>query len=380
MAKQKWIILLVLFLATNNSSCQTDSLERRIAAVMKEYGAIGVSIAVVKDNNVEYVKSFGYKSREDSIPLRPDHLFRIASISKTFVATAIMHLVEKGKLSLDDDVNRYLDFIVQNPNYPETPITIKMLLSHRSSINDSQGYKNFDAINPRENPFFAKCYSNYTPGSKYTYSNLNYNLLGAVIENITGKRFDKYIQKTILNPLSIHGRFNVSELDSSLFVSSYWYNHNSDKFNYASDTYLPYTKEIKHYKLGYSTPFLSAAGGLKITALELARYMIMHMSKGSYQKKQIITPESERIMRKVPVDDHWYALSFSHYDNNVILGEELIGQTGGAHGIHTAMIFHPEKKYGFVVFCNGCKSKSSSMDGHELNFDVIRCLYKYIIK
>ena len=78
--------------------------------------------------------------------------FRIASISKSFSATSIMQLVEAKKLSLDDDVSKLVGFKVRNPRFPKTVITLRMILSHRSSINDSQGYFTLDAINPAKNP------------------------------------------------------------------------------------------------------------------------------------------------------------------------------------------------------------------------------------
>lgn len=376
MEKMKWILLLIVFLITNAAFGQSEHFSAEIDELMQKYGAIGLSVAVVRDSKIVYSNSFGYKNREEAVLLDPSDLFRIASITKTFVATAIMQLVEKKKLSLDDDINNYLSFKVQNPQFQGTPITVKMLLCHRSSINDSQGYKTFKVIDPSANPQYVKCYNAYEPGSSYAYCNLNYNLLGAIIENVTGERFDRYIYRKIVRPLGLHGRFNVMDLDSTLFVSSYRYDKNQDSLVLDRNTYLPYRDEINHYQLGYSVPYLSAAAGMKISVTELARYMIMHMNKGKYKWRRIISDKSELEMRQVPVPKHWYALSLSHY-YYILPDEELIGQTGGDHGIHTAMIFHPEKKYGFVVFCNGCKSGSA--DGHELNFEVIKLLNKYFI-
>ena len=346
-------------------------------ALMQKYEAIGLSVAVVKDWDIVYAHSFGYKNREDSIPLSPNDLFRIASVSKTFVATAIMQLAELGRLSLDDDVNNYLHFKVQNPKYPEIPITVRMLLCHRSSINDSQGYKTFDKINPFVNPQFSKCYCDFAPDSSYVYCNLNYNLLGAIIENVTGKRLDAYIHENIVLPLNLHGSFNVLDLDSSLFVRAYRYGKQDDTLTLSTETYQPFVQQMSNYRLGYSTPFLSAAGGMKITVQELATYMMMHMNKGEYRGRRIISKESEDRMREVQTPESQYALSLKHY-KNIVPGKKLIGQTGGAYGIHTAMIFHPEAGYGFVVFCNGCKSKSA--DGHELNFGIIKELYYRLIQ
>lgn len=361
-------------------NCQTNDIEKVISSTMMKYDCIGMSAVVVKNNTIIYNQSFGYKNREGSIPLGIGDLFRIASVSKTFVATAIMQLVDKRILSLDDDVNNYLDFKIQNPKYPDIPITIKMLLCHRSSINDTQGWikNSFDNINPKETPKYYLCYNNYPPGEGYTYCNLNYELLGAVIEKVTYKRFDKYINDSIIKPLGIKGGFNVEEMDSSLFVKSYKYNIDSDSLLYVDYTYNYQLDKLQSYSLGYNTSIFSPASGMVISIKELAHYMIMHMNYGKIpnSRLQIISEDSEQKMWEVQTKEKQYALSFKHY-NWIIKGENLIGQTGGLFGIHTAMIFHPKKKYGFIIFCNGCKSKAA--DGHELNFDVIKELYyRYI--
>lgn len=344
---------------------------------MRKYDAIGVSVAVVKDSTIVYLQSFGLKDREGSIPLHTDDLFRIASVSKTFIGTAIMQLVEKGKLSLDDDVNNYLDFKITNPRHAEVPITIKMLMCHRSSINDSQGWLSFDKINPDLNPNYTNCYCEYVPGEDYTYSNLNYCLLGAVIEIVSKERFDQYIQNHIMKPLALHGSFNGQDLDSTRFVNPYRHRKQIDSLLLINNVYQPGTRKVKGYELGYSTTIFSPSGGMIITPAELAQYMLMHIYHGHYKNVSIITKQSEQAMREIQTPKRHYALSLKHYAN-IIPKEKMIGQTGGAHGIHTAMIFNPEKKYGFIVFCNGCKSKST--DGHEMNYEIIKRLYDSIIR
>lgn len=122
-------------------------------AMMDSLKVVGSNVVVVKDNKIIYSHSFGLKNRERGEEMMPNTIFRIASISKSFTATAIMQLVEKGKLDLKADVNKYLDFKVRNPKYPDVPITLEMLLSHTSSLNDSQGYwESFDAVNPATQP------------------------------------------------------------------------------------------------------------------------------------------------------------------------------------------------------------------------------------
>lgn len=372
----KWTLLSTLFLTISVTNIYADDVENEISALMEKYDAIGVSVAVVKGKRIIYSKSFGYKIREDSIPLTNNDLFRIASISKTFVGTAIMQLLEKKKLSLDDDVNQYLGFTIRNPKFPDVPITIRMLLCHRSSINDSQGYKTFDKINPVTDSLFSKCYYEYEPNSKYAYSNLNYNLLGAIIEKVTGERFDRYIYQNILSPLKLNGSFNVLDLDSLQFVRPYFINKNGVP-HYSRDAFNPYLSELQDYKLGYSTPILSPAGGMKLSAPDLAQYMMMHMNNGKNRGIRVLSRKNELLMRTPPVKKQSYALSL-YRDGNIIPGEVLVGHTGGAYGFKTAMFFHPEKHYGFVVFSNGYRD--SDKGSEDFRSQVIRILYKKLIE
>ena len=108
-------------------------------------------------------------------------------------------------------------------------ITLKLMLSHLSSINDSQGYFSLDAINPAKNPDWARCYNDYAPGKGYQYCNLNFNMLGAVIEKISGERFDRYVKQHVLDPLGLYGGYYVEELDKSKFATLYAYD-SSGKF------------------------------------------------------------------------------------------------------------------------------------------------------
>ena len=126
-----------------------------------------------------------------------------------------MQLVEAKKLSLDDDVSKLIGFTVRNPKYPDKVITLKMLMSHTSSLNDTQGYFSLDSINPNKTANSAKCYNDYAPGAGYEYCNLNYNIVGTIIERTSGERFDKYIKAHILDKLGLYGGYEVGSLDST---------------------------------------------------------------------------------------------------------------------------------------------------------------------
>ena len=239
----KKLVGLVLFfvLCMSCHSADKSSFEQEISDIMKAYQAVGVSVVVVKDNKLCYSQTFGYNPDYNDSTLRkpiPDNgIYYIASVSKTFIGTAIMQLVEKKKLKLDDDVNQYLPFRVCNPHYPDVPITVRMLLCHRSTINDKQYGWNLDQINPEKNDKWQKCYNNEMPGKVFSYCNLNYSLLGAIIENVTQMRFDEYIDRYITSPLGLEASYNLTKIDSTRLVRSYMYDKRKKQFKTSGSVY-----------------------------------------------------------------------------------------------------------------------------------------------
>ena len=365
----------VLVLFAMHGHAQEQKVESDIRQVMDKYEVIGLSVVVVRKGEIHYSKAFGMKHVESETPLREKDLFRIASISKSFSATAMMQLVEEGKVSLDDDFSDLVGFKVRNPKYPGKVITLKMVLSHTSSINDSQGYFNFDVINPSKNRDWAKCYNEYAPGAGYQYCNLNFNMVGAVIERLSGERFDTHIKKRILTPLGLYGGYCVDSLDNSLFTTLYAYD--SSGFEPSPMAYASRKDEMANYVMGYTTPIFSPTGGMKISARDLAKYMIMHMNLGKYDSVQIISRKSARQMQRVVWKEEGYGLALWR-DEKLIPGEVMRGHTGNAYGLHSAMFFHPRKRFGFVVITNGCKP-SYVDDMNTVLRDAIKVLYENFI-
>jgi CubicO group peptidase (beta-lactamase class C family) len=369
-------IFLVLF--SMGASAQQEKAAQEIQDLMKKYEAIGLTVAVVKDNQLLYTQAFGLKNKENQTPLTETDVFRIASISKSFSATAMMQLVEQGKLSLSDDFSDLVGFKVRNPAYPETVITLKMVLSHTSSINDSQGYFNLDVINPAKNPDWAKCYNGYQPGKGYEYCNLNFNMVGTIIEKESGERFDQYIKHHILDPLGLYGGYCVDSLDHTRFATLYEYDGTTKGFTASPAAYAPRREEIKNYVMGYSTPIFSPTGGMKISAPDLAKYMTMHMNMGKYDGRRVISKKSAKMMQTQVATEDGYGLAIRSV-NNLIPGKSLKGHTGSAYGLYSSMFFQPKEKFGFVVITNGANPVESN-GFVNLTAEVINSLYKNLIK
>ncbi|HWK99379.1 MAG TPA: serine hydrolase domain-containing protein, partial [Parapedobacter sp.] len=355
----------------------TPTTANEIAAIMAKYDAVGASVAVVKNNEIIYNQSFGFRDLATQEPLENDDIFRIASISKSFVATSLMQLVEGGKLSLDDDVGELIGFPVRNPNFPDSVITLRLILSHTSSISDKNGYFTLDAFNPNENPDWAKAYNDYAPGTDYEYCNLNFNLAGAILEKHSGERFDRYIRTHVLEPLGLYASYNVDELDSNRFATLYAYDADSNRFIASPAAYRSPAASLTDYQPGYSTPVFSPTGGMKISAADLAKYMTMHMDYGIFNGTRILSEESARTMQTSVPAGQGYGLAITTEDS-LISGKIMKGHTGSAYGLNSAMFFQPQEKFGFVVIINGSRTTYTD-DFPDIHRDLINCLYRHFV-
>ena len=376
----QWIsnsIIATALLFPITSIAQENKAEAAIQQIMKENPVMGLSVAVVKNNKFIYSHSFGLKDAETNTPLTNENIFRIASISKSFSATAIMQLVEAKKVNLDQDVSDLIGFKVRNPKFPETVITLRLMLSHLSSINDSQGYFSLDSINPAKSVNWYKCYNNYEPGKKYEYCNFNFNMIGTIIEKVSGERFDAYIQNHILNPLQLYGGYYVNGLDKSKFATIYEYQPDAAKFVASANAYAPRTTEVAAYQMGYSAPIFSPTGGMKISAKDLATYMMMHANYGKYNGVRIISKKNSKMMQTAVSDIEPYGFALET-PATIIDGKQVIGHTGSAYGLYSAMFFDPQEKFGIVVISNGCHPGVTSGYNNVIK-KTVNALYENLI-
>ncbi|MCQ2147783.1 MAG: serine hydrolase [Bacteroidales bacterium] len=360
-----------------NTPSKTEAFENDIEALREAVGNVGMSVAVVKDNKIIYTHSFGVADMETGALETDETLYRIASISKSFTSTSMMQMIEKGKVSLDTDASELAGFPIRNPKYPDTVITLEMMLSHTSSINDSQGYFTFDQINPSKNPDYAKCYNDYEPGKGYEYCNLNFNLIGSFLERLSGERFDQYVVNHVLKPLGLYGGYCVDSLDVSRFSQLYAWN--GKDWERQDEAYERRSERIANYIPCEQTAVFSPTGGMKMSAPDLAKYMMMHMNYGISPDGVRIIPENLSKDMQIPrSDDENYGLAL-WVEPTYIEGLPLVGHTGGAYGMRSAMFFRPAEKYGFVIISSGAKIEGDTRYDNILRGS-INLMYEHFIK
>ena len=364
--KTKQIILALVagaMLVTSCSSPMEKRIDAAIQEVMQQYDCVGVTAVVLKDGEVIYDKAFGYKDLDTKEPLSTSHMMRIASISKSFTATGLMKQVEKGIISLDDDISDLIGFQIRNPHHPEVPITLRMVLSHTASIRDQENYSTLDHLNPAISGDCMASFYEYKPGEGYNYSNLGLNLAGTILEKVTNVRFDQYVRDSIILPLGLEGGHNIDVLDSSRIASLYNYRNGA---YVKAPAYGSVAHRLDNYTMGYSAPMFSPTGGVKISTQDLAQYMKMHMNYGELNGVRMISEESAKTMQ-TPVwmiqnIHQWeaqYGLCLKEFVNFIdnpkynTPGNYPIGHTGNAYGLRSIIIWSPVEGWGIAAMTNG---------------------------
>ena len=234
---------------------------------------------------------------------------RIASISKLVTAVGVMRLVEAGTLDLDADVSDLLGWPLRNPAYPDTPITLRLLLSHRSSLTDAAGYWQTPLGGQlRDILDDPRAWDTaHAPGTYFRYTNLNFPLVAQVMERATGERFDRLMDRLVLLPLGIEGCFNWATCnDAAAARAVVIYNGegepNKDDDLRGHKPACPVSPaedgscDLAQWRPGDNGALFAPQGGLRISANGLARVGRMLLGDGALDGVRVLTPESVRAL------------------------------------------------------------------------------------
>jgi CubicO group peptidase (beta-lactamase class C family) len=327
------LIALALPVAAQLPPAATAKIDAAAEKALADSGAPSVSIAVVKDGRIAYVKAYGKARLDPATAARPDMRYCIGSVSKQFMAGAILLLVQDGKLSLDDKVGRYL------PNLTRAnEITIRQLLSHTSGYQD---YYPLDYVAPfMQKPVAAdgilKTWAgkplDFDPGTRWQYSNTNYVAAGRILERVTGMSLTAFMQARIFGPLEMT---SVIDLDEKSLAESDAAGHT----RFGLGPARPVAPEGRGW--------LFAAGELAMTAQDLARWDI------SLIEHKLLKPESlDTMMNPVRLKNGaptGYALGVGVSDAD---GHPMLRHGGAVSGFVSLNSVWPDARAAVVVFAN----------------------------
>jgi CubicO group peptidase (beta-lactamase class C family) len=308
----------------------------------------GATIAVVKDGKLLFAKGYGYADVQNKkLVSAQETLFRPGSISKLFTWTAVMQLYEQGKLDLDRDINEYLDFKI--PEAFGKPITLKNVLTHTPGFEEQ--IKDLFETKP-STPNLGQYLKThipariYPPGTVPAYSNYATAVAGYIVERVSGRPFEQYVDENILKPLKMAHSTFAQPLPSNLAPLM------SGGYRLGSDS--PGTFEIIN-------PF--PAGSLSSSAEDMAQFMMAHLQDGQLGDARILKPETARLMhsRLFALDDNANAMCYGFYEETRN-GHRIIGHGGDTIYFHSDLHLVLDQNVGFFVSYNSAGKGSGLGD------------------
>lgn len=375
-----------------------DSLNVALDKIYRQGLFNGFAVAVVDEKATLYQKGFGFADAKEKKPYTENTIQNIASVSKTLVGIALLKAQELGKLNLDDPVQKYLPFTVTNPNFPQTPITIRQLATHTSSILDNEFYVsknyylkpnqnlnglklNFDdaqKLNPSDDiismPVYLEnvlaqngkwnknSFSQHKPGAMYEYSNVGTALAAFIIEKATGTTFSNFTKEYILKPLQMK--------------DSGW-TFEEVKFSNFSRLYEKPDIPLPSYQL-----VTYPDGGFITSINDLSKYLT-ELIKGYNGKGTLLTRKSyqEYFTPQLTASNFTERNNKNPYSESYNVGIFMgfgytgyIGHTGGDPGVMSMLFFDPKNNLGRIMIFN---TNFSDKKGNDAFYGIWNALEKY---
>src|SRR5215213_484285 len=326
-----------------------DFLDGVMSANLEGHHIPGATVAVVKDGELFFAKGYGYADLKKREPVVADGtLFRVGSVGKSFTATAVMQLVEEGKLDLNADVNTYLEDFEIPDTYPQ-PITLHHLLTHTAGFEERlKGIKARTAADLRPlGEYLAEDMPARVrpPGTFAAYDNYGLSLAGYIVEQASGMSYDRYVEENILEPLDMGHSTTRQPPPPEL----------------AGNTAVGYTYENGGYEAkGFEFYNIAPAGSMSATATDMAHFMIAHLQGGRYGDERILQEDTAKEMhrRHFTHDPRVNGLGygFAQDDRN---DQRIIGWGGDTDLFHSGLSLLPEENVGLFVSYNGASGEEA---------------------
>lgn len=330
-------LFLVIFLTSycygmtqTTSSKKKSQVDSLIHIEMKNQRIPGLSVVVVRDGKIEYIKGYGNSNLEHNVPVKPETVFQTASVGKQFTAFAVMLLVQDGKLSLDDKLSKF---------FPYAPagwdsITIENMLNHTSGFGDYIDNFNYQAHYTEDSLYqeFKKRLLLFKAGEKQKYSNMAYATLGIIMSKVTGKFYGDFLKDRILIPLGMTtARINSEE----------------DIVPNRASGYRMVNGVIKNQEWVSPTTNTTADGPLLLTVLDMAKWEA-GLNVGKLLKKEYY----DLMWTPAKLNGGTFARYGFGWAIDSLNGKRILQHNGSWQGFESTIKRYPEKKMAVIVFAN----------------------------
>ncbi len=338
-------------------------LNTYIRALLRLAHKPSLAACIIHEDEVVWSNAYGYYDRENKKKATTETLYLQASVSKTITATALMQLYDQGLFDLDDDVNDYLPFSLRNPNHPDIPITIKMILSHRSSLADDNLYwialsyipgdpdvEGFpypwleEYLTPGGSAYSATTWSMAKPGETYYYANIGFSIVAYLVELLSHQDFTQYCQQHIFQPLQMNSTgFRLRDVDIE---------NTAVPYEFKNDGYFRHP----HYGIHVLYPAIT----LRTSIEDYSHFIIAHMNGGVWNGVRILNESTVEMMHTAhfsPKDKYNYGLGWQ-ITNKVF--EKNYGHSGGYVGALDLVTIKTKDNTAVLLFSNALDSELHS--------------------
>lgn len=335
-------VLLILFLPVSQTSAEQDikrTIDSYVETFLKEHRIPGASIAIVHENDIFFSKAWGVTGETEK-KVTTETPFTIGSISKSFTGLAIMRLIEEGTFRIDDPVQKYLPWFSLHDKQAASQITIKQLLTQTSGISSYSGLsisdkeeKGSDAIK-RNVESLKNVKLTATPGEKHQYSNANFFILGALIEEVTNQTYAEYMEKQIFSPLGM--KYAAAD-HSTAYKKGY-------EAGYQSWLGIPLKSAVTYDNGGAPYGYITAS------ATDMVQYIkfLSHYERTNFISKKTLNLYTSPYVQTG--EQRYYGLGVRISNPNS--KDEMIWHSGSTPDSHAEVFYIPEKGWGGVILTN----------------------------
>ena len=348
-----------------------EQLQQAVDQARADYGATAIQAAVIRDGQVAVQAASGWAVK-DQITLTTRHKMRCASLTKVMVGISAGVLIDDGTLDPYADLSGYWGVTARNPSYPDTPITVDMLLTHTSTLSDASGSLSALKGTAARQRLAGSGYTGGKPGelSSWSYNNYGFSVLGMTLERAADQVLDDVLGEAVLTPMGIDAAFEAGSVDDTGLLCALYYPGNS-----LSRTVSTQKSYVCIQQPGYRGNFF--AGGFTCSAGELAQLVAMLAEDGTYQGQQYLSAETvaylEQPLGQTP--DGFYQCRPLRYRENMYGRDRMYYHTGSAYGFYGLLSYDPDTGDGVVVFTTGASGVTDSYGVYAVCGQVAQAVY-----